>query len=222
MREQFAATGVAHILAISGLHIGIIALASFWLVKNLLKCSTWIMLAIDISKVAAFSTLLPVTAYCFIAGNQIATVRATIMVITYLISIIIGRRDDLWNTLSLAALFILTVSPASLFDISFQLSFVSVMAILYISPPCSSFLFQHTHDPLTPAPVWWKYVARRISLFLIITTAAMIGTAPIVSLYFNRLSPWGFSPTSLLSPLWGLCLSHWACSPPSSYSCFNR
>ena len=95
-REQFAATGVAHILAISGLHIGIIALASFWLIKNMLKCSTWIMLATDISKVAAFVTLLPVTAYCFIAGNQIATVRATIMVTTYLISIIIDRRDDLW------------------------------------------------------------------------------------------------------------------------------
>ena len=96
------------------------------------------------------------------------------MVTTYLISIIVERREDLWNTLSLAALLILLFSPSSLFDISFQLSFVSVMAILYIAPPCSSFLFQHTQDPLTPAPVWWKDIARRIFLFLTITIAAFV------------------------------------------------
>ena len=137
---------------------------------------------------------------------MVATVRATIMVTTYLISIIIDRRDDLWNTLSLAALLILTFSPAALFDISFQLSFVSVMAILYIAPPCSTFLFQHTHDPLAPAPVWWKDAARRILLFLTITTAAMIGTAPIVCLYFNRLSPWGLVTNLLIIPLVGFLL----------------
>jgi competence protein ComEC len=164
------------------------------------------MLATDISKIAAFITLLPVTAYCFLAGNQIATVRATIMVTTYLTSIIIDRQDDLWNTLSLAALLILIFSPAALFDISFQLSFVSVMAILSIAPPCSSLLFQHTHDPLEPATPWWKDTARRIVLFLIITTAAMIGTAPIVCLYFNRLTPWGLVTNLLIIPLVGFLI----------------
>ncbi len=203
VRRLFAASGVAHILAISGLHIGIIALVSFVLIKNLLKCSTWIMLATDISKVAASITILPVTAYSFIAGNHIATVRATIMVITYLISIILDRRNDLWNTLSLAALLILTVAPSSLFDISFQLSFISVIAIISISPPCTSFLSKNTHDPLTPKPVLWKSAVRRITLFLIITTAAMIGTAPIVALYFNQFSPWGLLSNCIIIPLVG-------------------
>jgi competence protein ComEC len=203
VRRLFAATGVAHILAISGLHIGIIAFVSFWLMKNLLKCFTWIMLATDISKVAALITILPVTAYCFIAGSHIATVRATIMVVTYLISILLDRRNDLWNTLSLAALSILTVSPSSLFDISFQLSFISVIAIISISPPCASFVYRHTHDPLTPKPGLWKSAGRRITLFLIITTAAMIGTAPIVALYFNRLSPWGLLTNLIIIPLVG-------------------
>jgi competence protein ComEC len=161
------------------------------------------MLATDISKVAALITILPVTAYCFIAGSHIATLRATIMVITYLISIVLDRRNDLWNTLSLAALLILTFSPSSLFDISFQLSFISVIAIISLSPPCASFLFRHTHDPLTPKLVWWKSAVRRITLFLIITTAAMIGTAPIVALYFNQLSPWGLLSNCIIIPLVG-------------------
>ena len=203
VRRLFATTGVAHVLAISGLHIGIIALVSFGLIKNLLKCFTWTMLASDISKVAALITLLPVTAYCFIANSQIATVRATIMVITYLISIIVDRRNDLWNTLSLAALLILTVSPSSLFDISFQLSFISVIAIISISPPCASFLYRHTHGPLTPKPAWWKSALRRIVLFFIITTAAMIGTAPLVAFYFNQLSPWGLLSNIIIIPLVG-------------------
>ena len=90
LRERFSAAGVAHILAISGLHCGIIALVCFFLIKNILKCSTRLMLSTDISKVSAFVTLIPVITYCFIAGHGVATVRATIMVITYLIAVIIG------------------------------------------------------------------------------------------------------------------------------------
>ena len=203
LREQFSATGVAHILAISGLHIGIIALVSFFLVRNLLACSTWIILATDISKVAALLTLVPVMSYSFIAGYGPGTTRATIMVIAYLLAIIIGRQEDLWNTLALAAFIILTFSPSSLFDISFQLSFISVMAILYLTPRLSGFLFQHTPDPLAGKPPWWKKTARKIALFLMVTISALLGTAPVVAFYFHRFSPWGWLTNLIIIPLIG-------------------
>jgi competence protein ComEC len=203
LREQFSATGVAHILAISGLHVGIIALVSFFLVKNLLKCSTWLLLATDISKVAALLTLVPVMSYWFIAGYGPGTTRATIMVITYLIAIIIGKQEDVWNTLAFAAFIILIFSPSSLFDISFQLSFISVMAILYLTPHLSRGVLQHTPDPLEGTPPWWKKIARKITLFLMVTISALVGTAPIVAFYFHRLSPWGWLTNLIIIPLIG-------------------
>ncbi len=202
LRESFSAAGVAHILAISGLHIGIIALVCFFLIKNILKSSTRLILAIDISKVSALITLIPVIIYCFIAGHGIATTRATIMVITYLIAIIIGRQEDLWNTVALAAFLILIFSPSSLFDISFQLSFTSVIAILYLTPRLSAPLFQ-PQDPLEPPPGWWKKIVQRISLFFIVTISAMIGTAPLVTYYFHRISPWGILTNVIIIPLIG-------------------
>ena len=202
LREEFSSVGVAHILAISGLHIGIIALAFFFLIKNILKCSARLILATDISKVSALLTLIPVIIYCFIAGHGIATTRATIMVITYLIAVIIGRQEDIWNTVALAAFLILAFSPSSLFDISFQLSFTSVIAILYLTPRLSAPLFQ-PQDPLEPPPGWWKKIVQRISLFFIVTISAMIGTAPLVTYYFHRISPWGILTNVIIIPLIG-------------------
>lgn len=206
LREWFSTAGVAHILAISGLHIGIIALVSFFIINNLLKLSTRLMLSTDISKISAFMTLIPVITYCFIAGHGIATVRATIMVTTYLMAIIIGREEDLWNTLALAAFLILIFSPSSLFDISFQLSFTSVITILYLTPRFSTPLFQPPPDLLEPPPPWWKKNIKKITLFLMVTISAMIGTAPLVAYYFHRFSPWGFLTNLIIIPLIGFLI----------------
>jgi len=203
LREMFSAAGVAHILAISGLHIGIIALVCFFLIKNTLKFSTRLILSTDISKVSALITLIPIITYCFIAGHGIATTRATIMVTTYLIAIIIGRQEDLWNTVALAAFLILIFSPSSLFDISFQLSFISVIAILYLTPRFSAPLFQQSQDTLEPPPHRWVKILKRITLFFFVTISALIGTAPLVAYHFHRISPWGIFTNVIIIPLIG-------------------
>jgi len=203
LREAFSIAGTAHILAISGLHSGIIALLCFFLIKNLLKLSTRLMLSTDITKVSALITLIPVITYCFIAGLGTATIRATIMVTTYLIAIIIDRQEDIWNTLALAAFLILIFSPSSLFDISFQLSFISVAAILYFTPRFSALFFQPSRDILEPPSPWWKKVIRRSGLFSMVTVSAIVGTAPLVALYFHRVSPWGFLTNLVIIPLVG-------------------
>jgi len=203
LREAFSIAGTAHILAISGLHSGIIALICFFLIKTILKLSTRLMLSTDITKVSALITLIPVITYCFIAGLGTATIRATIMVTTYLIAIIIDREEDIWNTLALAAFLILIFSPSSLFDISFQLSFISVAAILYFTPKFSAPFFQPPRDIPEPPPPWWKKTIRRVALFSMVTISAIIGTAPLVALYFHRVSPWGFLTNIFIIPLVG-------------------
>jgi competence protein ComEC len=203
MRDQFSVAGVSHVLAISGLNIGIIALITLAVSQALCRCSTRLMLMINTAKLSAVLTLFPVAVYCLIAGAGIAVLRATVMVIAYLFSIIIDRQDDLWNTLGLAAFLICLVSPPSLFDCSFQLSFVSVAAILYLNPRLSFRPFNTSAAFPGTRKRWYHSLLNQSMTVLTVTLAATIGTAPLVALYFNRCSPWGIPANLILVPLTG-------------------
>jgi competence protein ComEC len=134
LREIFNKTGLGHVLAVSGLHVGLVAWLAFAIVKGLLSLSYRLALKADIRKVAAIITVFPVVAYTCLAGLQVSGQRAMIMALAYLFSIILGREKDVWSTLSLAALVVLAVDPYALFSISFQLSFCAVVGILWLAP----------------------------------------------------------------------------------------
>ena len=132
IREIFSGLGIAHIFAISGLHVGAIAVGFYFLFKWLFKRSEYILLTFQMPKIAALLTIFPVFVYAALAGFSISSVRAFIMATIFLLSIVLGRDDNKLNTLFIAALVILIISPNSLFDLSFQLSFLSVFGILMI------------------------------------------------------------------------------------------
>ena len=134
MKEHFIVTGIAHLLAISGDHLGIVALLSFSLLIWILKRSEFLLLSISVKKWAAGLTIPCILLYTFIAGGGISVIRATIMVIIFFLSILFNRERNLLHTLALAAFLILIFSPPSLFDVSFQLSFLAVLSILYLVP----------------------------------------------------------------------------------------
>lgn len=130
VRTEFSKAGVAHILAISGLHVGAVAIVFFFLIKWLLKRSEYLLLRFQIPRLAAAMTILPIYLYTAVAGFSTSTVRAFIMISLYLISIVLGKEQYRINILSAAALIILVWEPWSLFELSFQLSFSAVLAIL--------------------------------------------------------------------------------------------
>lgn len=132
IREIFSGLGIAHIFAISGLHVGAIAIGFYFLIKWLLKRSEYILLTFQMPRIAAILTILPVFIYTALAGFSISSVRAFIMVTIYLLSIALGKDDSKLNTLFTAALIILLLNPNSLFELSFQLSFLSVFGILMV------------------------------------------------------------------------------------------
>ena len=134
VKEHFILTGIAHLLAISGDQFGIVALLSFSLLIWILKRSEFLLLSISVKKWAAGLTIPCILLYAFIAGGGISVIRAAIMVITFLLSILLDRERNLLHTLALAAFLILIFSPPSLFDVSFQLSFLAVLSILYLVP----------------------------------------------------------------------------------------
>jgi competence protein ComEC len=205
VKEHFIVTGIAHLLAISGDHLGIVALLSFSLLIWVLKRSEFLLLTLDVKKWAAALTLPFLLLYTFIAGGGISVIRATIMVITFFLSILFNRERNLLHTLALAAFLILIFSPPSLFDVSFQLSFLAVLSILYLVPRILQGLKQEG-IPILSTHSWKKNILKYFLLSLLVTGVAILGTAPFVALHFNRFSPIGFFTNLFVIPWVGFLI----------------
>jgi len=205
IKEYFILTGTAHLLAISGDQFGIVALLSFSLLIWLLKRSEFLLLSISVRKWAAGLTIPCIVLYAFIAGGGISVIRAAIMVITFLVSILLNRERNLLHTLALAAFLILIFSPPSLFDVSFQLSFLAVLAILYLVP---RFLQEFRQEEISVLleTSWKKNILKYMKLSLLVTGVAILGTAPFVALHFNRFAPIGFITNLFIIPWVGFLI----------------
>jgi len=198
--DDFAKTGVSHILSISGLHIGMVAAGGFFLILWILKRSEYFLLRFSIVKIATAAAFFPVVLYAMVAGMGTTVLRATLMTLAVLTALLIDRKKEPFNILFAAALFILIAAPESLFEISFQLSFSAVFAILYIVPKYRDLPF----TSLSFAPGLVRSSFRSVYLFLLVSAAATLGTLPIVAYHFNRISA-VFLPANLIAvPLLGM------------------
>ena len=203
LRESFNKAGLGHILAVSGLHIGLVAWLSFTVAAGLLLLSYRLTLTTDIRKVAGIITIFPVVAYTCLAGLQVSSQRAMIMVLAYLFSIIIEREREVWSTFSIAAFVVLAVNPSALFTISFQLSFCAVIGILWLAPifyekiPIPE---KETGKRHTIFQYFYIYVA---GLF-VVTLSAVVFLLPITAFYFHRISLVSIPANLTVVPILGL------------------
>ena len=178
--EIFSRDGISHLLAISGLHVGIVATSTFFVFQWILSRFQFFLWRAWTRKGAALLSFLPVLAYGLLAGMSPSTQRAVIMISVFLMSFLVQREPEAFNTLSLAALVILVIHPPALFSISFQLSFASVFSILFILPrlwPLPD-IFSDTHSNfrrMLLSPLW-------------VSLSASIGTLLLVVYYFNQVS----------------------------------
>jgi competence protein ComEC len=184
VRDNFNKTGTAHILSISGLHIGMVSTVAFFFAFLILKSSEYLMLRFNIIKLAATAAFLMVLIYALIAGMGVTVMRSALMALIFLIALIWGKQKDLYSTLALAGLIILAISPEAFFDISFQLSFMAVLALIYIVPKFSNIPF----EKFSSLPLWTHGTIRYGYLSVIVCIAATIGTLPLIMYYFNRVS----------------------------------
>jgi len=116
LREAFAVTGTAHILSISGLHVGMVAAFSYWVMLFIFKRSERVLLALNAKKTAIILAAVPTLIYALLAGLPVATQRSVVMALAFIASFAIGRGKDHLNTLSLAGLVILAINPASVWE----------------------------------------------------------------------------------------------------------
>ena len=169
LRETYAATGASHVLALSGLHLGII----YWLV-------TLLMVGRRRRMVSQVVTILAIWAFAFLTGLSPSIVRSATMLTVYGLLSVGYRRGASVNVLAFTAVVMLVVSPLAVFDISFQMSFLAVLAILLFHP----LLFR-----LLPSP-WLQAhpVAKWLWGMLTLSLSAQLGVAPLIAFYFHRFS----------------------------------
>jgi competence protein ComEC len=200
LRTSFNRVGAGHLLAISGLHIGIIATVSFLFFKWILSHIRFFLLNAWTKKGAVLLSVVPVLVYGLLSGMSPSTQRAVIMVIVFLAAFLFEREHDLINTLAMAAMMILIVHPPSVFSISFQLSFAAVLAIIYglsrLPPIWSS-------GPNRTRKQKWAKAATKLYYFFMTSFFAIIGTLPLVMYYFNQVSLVGLPANIVFIPLIG-------------------
>jgi competence protein ComEC len=203
LSEKFVISGVNHILSISGLHVALVAAFFFGATRLSLKLFPSLLLRLNLNKTSALVAIVPVIFYTFIASLGVAAVRSTIMTLSFLFTLLLDRGKDLYDALFVAAFFILIVTPPSLFDISFQLSFLSVLAILYLVPRFIEY-FSPLKSRVDEQSRWRRKLLTYLGGSLLTSAAAILGTGPLVVFYFNRISLVGFLSNLFLVPLMGL------------------
>ncbi len=202
IRDHFMASGTTHILSISGSHLGLVAIVVFALARLTVLSlpQGWLLrmgFYLTASQLAALITTLPVLFYALLAGGQVATIRSLIMILVYLLAVLIHREDNLLQALALATILVLLWDPRALWDISFQLSYGSVLIVaLAIEWFGSSSIPKNFRQRLL----------ERGKLYLMITLVATLGTAPIVAYYFNQVSWVGIFSNLLVVPIAGLVI----------------
>ncbi len=207
IQEQFVKLGIAHVLAISGLHIGIVSFIAYLLFTALLRAYHRLLLYCNAFKLAVFLSIIPVGFYCFLAGFHVPTLRAFIMIAVYMAALLLDRKQDLLSTLFLAAFVILILIPPSLFEISFQLSFAAVLALIVILPAIQQVLrLPRQADGLDKRSGFVYTAGRILASSFIASAAAILGTAPLLMSNFHRFSFLGFFANIILVPFVGFLI----------------
>lgn len=187
LQEAFRASGTAHVLAVSGLHVGII-----YVLINLLFSFLG-----NSGKRFIIRQLLVITilwAYVFITGMSVSVIRAAIMLSMFCVGNIFGRRGFTYNTLAAAAFLILIFRPFSFFEVGFQMSFGAVFAILFFQPKLKS-LFSFKSKAGT-------YVYD----LLTVSVAAQVGVFPLVLYYFGTFPTYFFITNLIVVPMVGIII----------------
>lgn len=200
--ERFKATGTFHILAISGLHIAVIATLLYLILYWLLSRSEFLLLHFPIRKIVATLTIPILFGYALLAGMNSPVVRAVIMSTVVLIAFFTDRKKSPAPLVAVAAFIILTFDPLQLFTVSFQLSFAAITGILFILPSLQQYVIGKRNQEQQQSS--FNVVCKYTISALLVSLSATLATAPISISTFNRISTIGPLANLILEPL--ICL----------------
>ncbi|PPB81693.1 competence protein ComEC [Albidovulum inexpectatum] len=185
------AANLSHLIAISGLHMGLLTGFVFAACRYGMALLPALALRIETRKAAAIVALAAGAFYLMLAGPSVATRRAFVMVAVMLLAVLADRRAVSLNSVALAALIILTLEPESLLGPGFQMSFAATVALIVTY---QAWLRLRDRVP---------GLVRPVALLALSSLAAGLATAPISAAQFNRLAEYGLLANILAVPLMG-------------------
>lgn len=182
LKDTYSRVGAAHILALSGLHLMIIyTVIAFFIGWRRFRFFSQVVI------------ILSIWAFAVMVGMSPSVVRSAVMISLYAL-LSLGHRDRMSvNTLALTAIIMLAVNPQSLYSISFQLSFMAVLAILLFNPLFYRLVPLHVLQHHRWLGILWGLTT--------VSLSAQIGTAPLVAYYFGRFSTWFLLSNYFVIPL---------------------
>lgn len=205
LRRKYARAGVSHVLAVSGLHIGLVAGGGYAASRWLLSRSEFVLLHANVPKLATAVSLPPVLVYAAIAGPAAATLRATVMAIAFLSALLLDRSRYWTASITAAAAAVSIVSPGAMFEASFQLSFAALIGIVTAGRRLRDAFDRVAERRLLRlrAPRLHA-VARWLVLSQCVTIPAILATAPLTLYHFQQLSVVGLLGNLLVVPVTGM------------------
>ncbi|MBH0178513.1 MAG: DNA internalization-related competence protein ComEC/Rec2 [Nitrospira sp.] len=207
LQEWFMATGTVHLLSISGSHLGLVTLVVFWISRQaILRFPPRLLLELSRTmtptKIAILVTWPVVALYAVLAGAELATIRSLVMITLALAALWLGQERRAYHAMAAAALIILLHDPRALFDISFQLSFLSVLMIINTV----QWLEGWNRDRVIAERTRTQTIARYGWDAFLMSAGVTVTTLPVVAVYFNQV-PWMGVVTNLLAvPFTGILL----------------
>ena len=187
LQDAFKNTGTAHIIAISGFNIALIAGIFFSIFKNLLG-----------EKPGAAAAILGIFLYTLLVGADAAVVRAAIMGSLSLLARQLGRRSHGLNALAVVAFVMALFNPLVIWDVGFQLSFFATLGLVLYAEPFSNFtnnLFSRLFKQDT------SVFTRMVNEYFVLTIAAQLTTLPIMAYHFKRISLISFVANPFILPV---------------------
>ncbi|RKY05073.1 MAG: hypothetical protein DRP66_10965 [Planctomycetota bacterium] len=202
----FQKTNLAHFISLSGMHLGILAMTFWWLCKTA-GCSKGLRGVICSAVIALYVLIVPPRA---------PTLRAAAICWVFCLSVVVRRKPNALNTLSLAAIILLLIKPTDLFTAGWQLSYTTVLGIILLQRPISNWILERTIDRVespkpskfTPHPlvVWSKALLSWAIRLFATGLAAWLGGAGILLYHFGTIGPLASLWTVLVFPLVWLIL----------------
>lgn len=188
-QEAMRISGLAHILAISGLHMALVAGSAFWLIRALLALSPSLALRRPIKKWAAAGALAVATFYLSISGGSVATQRAYIMLAVMLIAILLDRRAITLRNVAVAALIVLFMTPEAVLSVSFQMSFAATVALVSGYEAISAWRERRLALSERRQGGFWRVSWRYVAGLFVTSLIAGLATAPFAAFHFQRVAP---------------------------------
>lgn len=179
IKTNFATSGLGHLVAVSGLNTAVLVACIYWLLKAFRTPKLWRFII----------TAVILIFYCYLCSFSPSVVRASVMSLVFLGFTLLGRQYDLLSSLGVAGFIILIVSPLSVYDAGFLMSFLSVIAIGILAQPLSKFFTNKCKVP------------NKLSAALAIDICTTLAISPVLAMYFGKISFFSWLTNLICVPL---------------------